>query len=127
MTGLVTFLAVSAGALSAIGLYLVIAFIVHERRRATAIRTALGATRAQVIWHHVRTSGAVILAAVPVGVLLALGAAPYVSELVYGVGNRDVRSLAIAVAVAVAAGTIGTYVPVRRAADANIVKVLRES
>ena len=127
VTGLVTFLAVSAGALSAIGLYLVIAFIVHERRRATAIRTALGATRAQVIWHHVRTSGAVILAAVPVGVLLALGAAPYVSELVYGVGNRDVRSLAIAVAVAVAAGTIGTYVPVRRAADANIVKVLRES
>jgi hypothetical protein len=126
VTGLVASLAISAGLLSAIGLYLVVAFVVHQQRRATAIRTALGASRAQVMWHHVRTSGAVMAAALPAGVLLSLAVAPLFAELAYGVARRDVRSVALALAVAVCAGVLGTYLPVRRAANANVGKVLRE-
>ena len=124
---LITCLALSAALLSATGLYLVIAFVVHERRRATAIRTALGATRQQVIWHHFKTSGAVLLAALPAGIFLSVAAAPFVSELVYGVGTRDWRSLLAAVGVAALAGVLGTWVPVRRAANADVLKVLREA
>jgi len=127
VTVLITSLAFSAALLSATGLYLVIAFVVHERRRSTAIRTALGASRQQVMWHHFKTSGAVLVAALPAGVLLSLAAAPFVSDLVYGVGHRDWRSLSAAVAIAAAAGVLGTYVPVRRAARANVLKVLREA
>jgi hypothetical protein len=127
VTGLVIALAVSAGLLSAVGLYLVIAFVVHQRRRATAIRSALGASRRQVMWQHLRTSGAVMVAAVPVGVVLALLAAPVLGDLVYGVSSRDTASLAAAVGAAILAGGLGTWLPVQRAARANIVKILRES
>jgi putative ABC transport system permease protein len=125
VTELVTFLALSAGLLSAAGLYLVIAYVVHQRRRATAIRAALGASRTQVIWEHGRTSANVICMAVPVGAGLALVIAPMLGTLVYGVSPRDPVSLAVAVVGAVFAGIAGTYVPVLRAANANIVKILR--
>lgn len=127
VTGLVSMLSISAGLLSAVGLYLVIAFVVHQRRRATAIRTALGASRSQVIWHHARTSGVVMIAAVPIGVLLSMLIAPLFADLVYGVGYRDVSSLSMAAVIAVVTGIVGSWLPVRRAASNDIVKVLRES
>jgi predicted permease len=125
VTTLVGALAVSAGALSVIGLYLVVARVVHQRRRATAIRAALGASRRQITRHHFETGLRVMLVALPAGVLLALVAAPLLADLTYGVGQRDARSLTAALAVALVAGLLGSYVPVRRAADADIVHVLR--
>ncbi len=125
VTGLVTFLALFAGLLSAFGLYLVLSFIVFHRRRSTAIRTALGASRGQVIWHHSRTSAVVLLAALPVGVGLSIAAAPMFAELIYGVAARDIPSLVIAVGVAVLTSVAGTLLPVLRASDANVVAILR--
>jgi predicted permease len=125
VTGFVTTLAICAGLLSTVGLYIVIAFVVHQRRRSTAIRCALGASPAQLVWHHLRTSGAVIAAALPLGVGLALLSAPLFSALVYGVAPRDVTSLAIAGAMAVVAGLLGTYMPARRAGSADVVVALR--
>jgi ABC-type antimicrobial peptide transport system permease subunit len=126
VTGLVTVLAISAGLLSAIGLYLVIAFVVHERRRSTAIRTALGASRGQVMWQHFRTGALLLLIALPLGVLLSLAVSPLFGSLVYGIGQRDAGSVALALGLAVAASVMGVYIPVRRAANVNVVKILRE-
>jgi len=125
VTGLVTVLALSAGLLSAIGLYTVMAFIVHQRRRATAIRSALGASRTQLIEHHLRTSGAVLVVALPVGAALAAGLAPLFSALDYGVGTRDLASLGVATALAAGVSILGTYLPIRRAADTSPIIVLR--
>ena len=125
VTGFVTALAVSASLLSAVGLYIVISFVVHQRRRSTAIRCALGASPAQLVWHHVKASGWVIVAALPLGVTLAMAAAPLFSALVYGVAPRDPASLLIAGGVAVAAGLLGTFVPIRRAGSADVVRALR--
>jgi putative ABC transport system permease protein len=125
VTGLVTFLALFAGLLSAFGLYLVLSFIVFHRRRSTAIRTALGASRGQVIWHHSRTSAMVLLAALPVGVALSVAATPMFADLIFGVAARDVSSLAIAVGVAVLTSVVGTLRPVLRASDTNVVAILR--
>ena len=125
VTGFVSALAISAGLLSAVGLYIVIAFVVHQRRRSTAIRCALGASPAQLVWHHLRTSGWVIVAALPIGVGLALAAAPLFSALIYGVAARDSASLLMAAGVAVVAGLVGTYMPVRRAGSADVVNALR--
>jgi putative ABC transport system permease protein len=126
VTGLVILLATSAGVLSAVGLYSVIAFVVHQRRRATAIRSALGASPAQLLWQHVQTSGMVILIALPAGVALAAIAAPFLGPLVYGVNERDPISLAAAAVVATSAGVLGTYLPARRAVHVDPVRVLRE-
>jgi ABC-type antimicrobial peptide transport system permease subunit len=125
VTGLVAFLAVSAGLLSAVGLYLVIAHVVYQRRRATAIRAALGAPQRELIWRHARTSAAVMLAAVPIGIAMALALAPMFAEITYGVGKRDTASMLLAVAVALAAGLLGTTLPVIRARRMNIVSILR--
>lgn len=125
VTGLVAMLAASAGLLSAIGLYAVVAFLLHQRRRATAIRSALGASPAQLVRLHLKTSGAVLLVALPVGLALAAAVAPFFSALVFGVAERDVASLALAVVLAIVASLVGTYVPVRRAAATDPVIVLR--
>lgn len=125
VTGLVIFLAVFAGLLSAVGLYLVLSFIVYHRRRSTAIRTALGASRRQVMWHHGRSSMLVLLLALPVGATLCFVAAPMFADLIYGVPTRDVFSMAAAIAAAIVAAIIGTFVPVWRSTRANIVTILR--
>jgi predicted permease len=125
VTGLVAILAASAGLLSAIGLYAVIAYLLHSRRRATAIRSALGASPRQLVRLHMRTSVAVLIVALPIGALLAMAGAPLFASLVYGVAARDPASLAAAVAIAVLASLAGTYVPVRRAAATDPILVLR--
>ena len=127
VTGLVTVLAISAGLLSAVGLYLVIAFVVHERRRSTAIRTALGATAARVMWENFVTSAAVLGVALPLGTIAALLVSPALDDLVYGVRSRDPLSVAAAIVVAALAGLLGTYVPLRRAAKVNVLEALREA
>jgi predicted permease len=127
VTWLVTFLAASGALLSAVGLYLLVAFIVHQRRRAAAIQTALGASRRQVMWSNLRSSGIVMSIALPVGIVLSLIAGPFLADLLYEVTRHDPVSMAVALVVAVTAGVLGTYIPVRRAADANVVQILRES
>src|SRR5579864_626882 len=125
VTGLVSILAASAGLLSAMGLYAVIAYLLHSRRRATAIRSALGASPGQLVRLHFRSSIAVLLVALPIGVGLAVVSAPLFASLVFGVGVRDPESLAEAAAIAVLASLAGTYVPVRRAATIDPVVALR--
>jgi putative ABC transport system permease protein len=98
---------------------------VHQRRRSTAIRCALGASPGQLVRHHLRTSAAVIAVALPAGIALAILAAPLFSALVYGVAPRDATSLTIAAAMAVVAGLLGTYMPARRAGSADVVVALR--
>ena len=68
-----------------------------------------------------------MLGALPVGSALSLSAAPLFAGLVYGVGHRDGNSLAIAVVIALVTGRGRYRVPVRRSANANVVKVLREA
>lgn len=125
VTGLVAFLAISAGLLSAVGLYLVIAHVVYQRRRATAIRVALGAPQLELMWRHTRTSALVMMAAVPIGIVMAVALAPMFAEITYGVGKRDTGSMILAVAVALTAGLLGTMLPVIRAGRMNIVSILR--
>ena len=127
VTGLVTVLTMSAGLLCAVGLYLVVAYVIHQHRRANAIRTALGASPRRVVWDNVRTSGVVAAIALPTGIVLSLVAAPFLEGLVYGVSTRDVLSMAGALVLAAVAAALGTYFPARRASRANILGTLRES
>lgn len=126
VTGLLSVLSVSAGVLTAIGLYLVVAFVMHQQRRETAIRTALGATRGQVIWSTVRTTVLVLSGALPIGAALALAAAGSLTDLVYTVDARDPLSILMAVAVAATVGLLGMVIPARGAVGGNIVRILRE-
>ena len=125
VTDLVAALAISAGLLSAGGLYTVIAYLVYQRRRSTAIRSALGASPAQLLWLHLRVSNRVLAVALPISLLLAAAAAPLFSALLYGVAERDVASLALAAGIATAVSLVSTLLPVRRAVRVDPVSVLR--
>ena len=63
------------------------------------------------MWQHARTSGLLMLAALPIGLLLSISVAPLFADLIYGVGHRDANSLSLAMAIATAAGIFGTWLP----------------
>jgi len=126
VTGLVTLLAITAAVLSAVGLYIVIAFIVHEQRRRAAIRPALGATTGQVVWAYIRTGGTVMAGAMLIGVILSLGAAALFDDLLYGVAPRDPASLGMAVVAAAFISAVAMCLPTLKAGKADIVRILRE-
>jgi hypothetical protein len=125
VTIMVSILAVSAALLCALGLYAVVSYVVHQRRRATAIRGALGATSGRLLGYHLRNGIVIVVFAIPIGVALSLAAARFFGSLVYEVGVRDVRSLGAAAVLAALTGLVGTYFPARRAANEDPAQALR--
>ena len=53
------------------------------------------------------------------------GVAPLFGSLIHGVAPRDAWSLAAAAVIAACTGLVGSYVPLRRAAEADPTLVLR--
>jgi ABC-type antimicrobial peptide transport system permease subunit len=117
--------AITGLALSAIGVYGVVAFGVIRRRREIGIRMALGATRSSVVNLMLRESAGYAVAGLIAGTALALGASRAMKTLVFEVPATDpatYATLAFGVGVLV---TIASYWPARRAASVNPVDALR--
>jgi len=125
VTLLVILLAFSAAFLSTLGLYAVVSYLVHQQRRATAIRGAMGASPPQLMRHHLYAGGAIMTVAVPVGLIMSVISAPFVQSLLYGVGLRDAVSLTAAALLSVLAGAAGTFVPAWSASRADPAQALR--
>ena len=125
VTVLVALLAFSAAFLSALGLYAVVSYVVHQTRRATAIRSAMGATPADLLRYHLGNGNLILLVAIPVGIVLCLLSARFVEALLYGVVVRDLGSLAAAALLAIVTGVIGTFIPARSAAREDPARALR--
>jgi putative ABC transport system permease protein len=111
--------------LSCFGLFSVIGYLAYQTRRETAIRGALGATRKELLEHHLRWGGLILAGAVPVGVAVALGGAGLLESIVFDVSTRDTASVAVAAAVATLVGLFATYVPARGAARVDPMETLR--
>ncbi|MGV3518767.1 ADOP family duplicated permease [Luteitalea sp.] len=111
--------------LSSLGLYGVIAARVRQREREIAVRLALGATSARV--QRLVLREAFWLASL--GALLGLGGAMVATRLLrgllFGVHPVDPGTLVAAAALLVGAAAAASYVPVRRAARADVMSVLR--
>jgi predicted permease len=117
---LVTFAAVAL-ALSAIGVYGVLSYLVSRRTREIGIRLAIGAGRAQVL-RLVLGSGLVLACGgVALGLTLALIAARFMRTLLYGVGPADpLTFVAVGVALSLVA-FLSSLVPAWRATRVNPV------
>lgn len=121
-----SFAAVPAVLLSAIGLYGALAFAVSRRTREIGIRMAVGAESRAVLAMVIREGMSVVLAGFVLGAPLAQAGARVVRHLLFGPGSMDA---AIYVAAALAVGVAGLtacWIPARRAASIEPVVALRE-
>jgi putative ABC transport system permease protein len=124
--GFVSYAALLAVLLSAIGLYGVMAFSVSRRKKEIGIRLAVGAKPAEVLLMVIREGMAVIFTGVAIGIVLALVAARLLWHLLYGSGAGDASLYAAAAAVLACIGLLACWVPARRAASIEPLIALRE-
>ena len=118
--------------LAAIGLAGVTAYAVAQRRKEIAIRTALGASKAQVLRLVLREGATLVSVGTVLGFLGAMAIAKILSALTnifvqsLSVGTNDARLLVGAPALLAAVAMLACYIPARRSAQIDPLKALRE-
>jgi predicted permease len=118
--------------LAAIGLAGVTAYSVAQRRKEIAIRTAVGASKLQVLRLVLREGTALVSVGTIAGFLGAIAMAKVLSALtnMFGealkVGTSDPRLLIGAPLLLAAVAMVACYVPARRSARIDPLKALRE-
>jgi predicted permease len=122
---LLTFFGLLALALTAVGIYGVVAYSVAQRTREVGIRMALGAQKKDVL-KLILVKG---LALVAWGTALGLIGCYWLSRLVasqlYGVSVNDPATLATVAALLAAVALLATYIPARRATKVDPLVALR--
>jgi len=119
--------------LAAIGLAGVTGYAVAQRRKEIAIRTALGASKTQVLALVLREGAALVGVGTVLGFLGAVALAKIVSTLAnmlvdaLRVGTTDVRLLVGTPLLLAAVAMLACYVPARKAAQMDALKALREA
>ena len=115
MLVLLSFAAIAV-ALSVIGVYGVLAYMVGQRRREIGLRLAIGASPSDVVWMFVREGAALTMVGLMVGLAGALAAGRWISSLLFSVTPADPATLAIVICALAGAAACATYLPARRAA-----------
>jgi ABC-type antimicrobial peptide transport system permease subunit len=109
------------------GLYGVLSYSVTRRRKAIAIRMALGAGGAEIQLQEVRRGLALTLAGLALGVLLALAAGRALSGLLVGVSATDPLTFLLVCAALTACAAAASLAPARRASRLSVMTALREA
>jgi predicted permease len=113
-------------ALSAVGVYGVMAHFVTQRRQEIAVRVALGARPGAVAAFVLRRGGAAAAAGMAAGVAGALLLGPLLQGLLYRVGPADPPTLALVSGLFAALIAGAAWGPARRAMRVDPAVVLRE-
>ena len=123
-----TLLAVFGGLallLAAIGLYGVIAYSVTQRVNELGIRMALGARRSDIVGLVVARGLKLAAVGIGIGLMLALAGARVLSNLLFGVGDRDPVTLAAALVLVLSVAVAASLVPALRASRIDPSTALR--
>jgi ABC-type antimicrobial peptide transport system permease subunit len=110
---------------TAVGLVVVVARIVAERRRELAIRAALGATAVDVARHASRDSVAGIVGGSCLGLTAAYVAAPALDQFLFGVAARSMATYAAVATLMIAVAVVGVWAPMRGFARMSLAAVLK--
>ncbi len=114
-----------ATALAVIGLYGVMSYMVARRAREIAIRMALGAVRGSVIWLVMREVLLLVAVGIVVAIPVALGLSHLVQAELYGIQSTDPLSITCATILLASIALLAGYIPARRAASCDPIRVLR--
>jgi ABC-type antimicrobial peptide transport system permease subunit len=122
---LFTAFGVLALALSSIGIYGVVAHTVARRKHEFGLRSALGASRADILLSVVRDNLRAVGLGVVIGLILAVALGRIVSALLHGVGPRDPAVLVAAGAAMLIVAIIAGLEPAWRATRVDPAAALR--
>jgi putative ABC transport system permease protein len=112
-------------ALSVVGIYGVIAYVVSQKTREIGIRSALGAEpwalKKMFLLHGLALSavGAVV------GLVAAVALGRLMSSLLFGIDALDTAAYVSALGITLAAAALASYLPARRAAAIDPIETLK--
>jgi predicted permease len=117
--------AVVALLLMSIGVYGVASYAIVRREKEISIRSALGATRGQLVQMVLREGMVPILVGLAVGVVGAALSGHLLAALLFEVRSTDASVFAAAGVTLVAIGILANYLPARRAGRVDPITALR--
>jgi ABC-type antimicrobial peptide transport system permease subunit len=117
--------AVIAAVMAAVGLYGVVSYGVHQRTREIGLRVALGASPSDVARLVVGGGMRLGLIGVILGTAIAVGSAPVLRGLLYGIAPTDPLTFVAIAAVVGATAGLASYLPTRRALRIDPTEALR--
>jgi predicted permease len=112
-------------ALSAIGLYALLAYAVTRRTGEIGIRMTLGAGRSDVRWMIVRQSLVLAAWGLAFGVVASAVGTRMLEALLFNVAARDPLTVALAAAIMLTVCVVAGYLPARRASRVDPMVALR--
>ncbi|MEO8031617.1 MAG: ADOP family duplicated permease [Gemmatimonadota bacterium] len=111
--------------LAAAGVYGVLAGVVTERFREIGVRSALGATRANIIGMVMSQGLGLTAIGAVAGVVLALAGTRLIEGLLFGIGGSDAMTYVVVTFVLAAVAMLACLVPAWRAAGIDPAQTLR--
>jgi putative ABC transport system permease protein len=118
--------AVLALVLAAIGIYGVTSYHVAQQTAALALRVALGAQPARIMWMVGAQCVRLISVGLVSGLLLALWLSRFVASILFETSSRDGFAFLTATVLLIAVTLLSAYLPTRRATRVDPVTALRE-
>jgi putative ABC transport system permease protein len=125
MTKVLAALAIIAFALSAVGVYGVMAYSVAQRTLEMGIRMALGAQRQNVLGLVLRRGALITIAGIVIGLVISLSVTRLLSFFLFGVSPYDFFAFSSVTFLLGATGLFATWLPARRATRVDPIKALR--
>jgi len=119
--------ATAALILAALGLHGLLTLLVTQRRRELGVRTALGASPADLVGYVVAGAGRLVAIGIGAGLLLTVAAGYLMRASLFGVSPYDPRALAWSVAALAVVAFAAVIVPARQAASINAIEAMRQS
>ena len=123
---LLSFFAIGALILAAIGLYAVIAFNMSRRTRDFGIRIALGASSRQIVEAVLREGLVITGIGLAVGFALNVAGAKALGSLLYGITATDLPTFLGVFTLLAIVSLVACYLPARRAARIDPMQALRQ-
>ncbi len=125
-TALISFFAVLALLLSAVGLYAVLSYMVAQRTLEIGLRLALGAQRDSVLGLILRRGMLLAGAGLAIGIFVSLLLTRFMQDMLYGVRRFDPVTFIAVSLVLLLVSLVASSVPAYRAARLDPMQTLRE-